>query len=114
LPANARQVVSGNPLLVREGKAIDTRKPPAPHTAVGVDKTGSKLILLVVDGRREDYSVGMDPVDLANEMVKLGSWNAISLDGGGSSTMVLRDGGGELKVMNRPSDGYQLPIPLSI
>ena len=47
---------------------------------------------------------------LAAEMARLGAYTAINLDGGGSSTLVLRAADGELKVMNRPSDGKERAV----
>ena len=111
-PPNAMQVLCGRDFLVRDGKAqfsdaTVTYKPGEfrninPRTAIGIDKKGKKLILLVVDGRSE-LSRGMTYGQLAEEMVKRGAYTAINLDGGGSSTLVLRQDG-ELKVMNKPSD----------
>ncbi len=115
LPEDAEQVVGGNMLLVVDGKAAAGDKTLAPRTAAGIDRAGKRLILLVVDGRREGWSVGMTTGELAQEMVKLGCWNAINLDGGGSTTLVIRDpGSGRMEVVNRPSDGNDLPIPLSV
>jgi exopolysaccharide biosynthesis protein len=112
-PPKAVQVICGRDFLVVNGKAqfVDeglTYKPGEfrnvnPRTAVGIDKKGKKLFLLVVDGRSE-LSKGMTYGQLAAEMVRIGAHTAINLDGGGSSTLVLRDGAGELKVMNKPSD----------
>jgi hypothetical protein len=115
LPARARQVVSGSYLLVTDGKVIAERKEVAPHTAVGIDQDGKRLTIFVVDGRRPEYSAGMDCHDVGEELKRLGCWNALNLDGGGSSTLVLRNPKTDKwQVMNRPSDGYQLAIPLSI
>jgi hypothetical protein len=67
-----------------------------------VDGDG-RVLLVVVDGRRR-ASVGMDLVGLAKLMRRLGAVSALNLDGGGSSTMVVRG-----KVKNRPSDGWERP-----
>jgi len=114
-PADALEVIGGSKILVEDGKAVAKGDPPAPRTAAGVDKAGKRLTLLVVDGRRPDYSAGMTLDQLADEMVKLGCDRAINLDGGGSSTMVLRDPATDLiEVKNRPSDGHDFVLPLSI
>src|SRR5205807_4521898 len=50
-------------------------------------------------GRRAGYSIGMTLTGFAREMRSLGAVTAMNLDGGGSSTMVVRG-----KVINSPSD----------
>src|SRR5207302_6015832 len=97
------------------GKKTAERQERAPRTAAGIDAAGKKLVLLVVDGRRPEYSAGMTLEELADEMIRLGCDSAIQLDGGGSSTMVIYDPANtRYDVVNRPSDGHTLPIPLSI
>jgi len=119
-PPSARQMVSGNWQIVTDGKATSLTPGPGalaalsiPRTAAGVDREGKKLILLIADGHRPDYSVGVTMPQLADEMVAQGAYDAIELDSGGSSTMVLRGDDGELHVMNRPSDGSTVSGDLS-
>lgn len=69
-----------------------------PRTAVGFSRDSATLILLTVDGRSEN-SGGVTLVDLARIMRRLGAWQAMNFDGGGSTTMVI-DGA----VVNAPSD----------
>jgi uncharacterized protein YigE (DUF2233 family) len=116
LPPDVRQVVGSDEQLVTAGKNTAHTKDLAPRTAVGVDRTGKKLVMLVVDGRRPDYSVGMTGLQVGEELVKLGCWDALMLDGGGSSTMVMPDPDRpqRMKIMNRPSDGHDLPLDLSV
>lgn len=114
-PADARQAVGANALIVNHGQIGSQSHDVAPRTAIGIDRAGKKLVLLVVDGRRDDYSVGMDDPQLAQEMIRLGCWDAIALDGGGSSTMVMYDADEKhVKLLNHPSDGHDLPLQLSI
>lgn len=76
-----------------------------PRTALGVDASGKKVFLVTVDGRQA-VGKGMTQTELAQLMVELGAYNAINLDGGGSTTMVTRDFWEEkLSVKNAPSDG---------
>ncbi|MEE3195959.1 MAG: phosphodiester glycosidase family protein, partial [Candidatus Neomarinimicrobiota bacterium] len=67
-----------------------------PRTAAGYRKNG-ELVLLVIDGRQVN-SRGVDLMELAIIMKDLDCIEAINLDGGGSSAMVV-DG----KLINRPS-----------
>ncbi|MEJ7827831.1 MAG: phosphodiester glycosidase family protein, partial [Segetibacter sp.] len=77
-------------------------------TAVGV--TSNKLVyFVVVDGRKADYSNGMSFAQLSDVFFALGVKDAINLDGGGSSTLVVREGAA-FKVKNRPSDGAERAV----
>ena len=69
-----------------------------PRTAVGFSRDSATLLLLTVDGR-SSRSAGMTLVELASLMRRLGAWDAMNFDGGGSTTMVV---GGAL--VNVPSD----------
>lgn len=68
-----------------------------PRTAIGW-RTDGKLILLTVDGRQKQ-SVGMTLDELADLMMELGCVEAMNLDGGGSTAMVVKN-----KIVNSPSD----------
>jgi len=104
-----QQIVLNKKNVIRGGTEV------APRTAVGVDFASTKLIFLVVDGRRPDECVGMTDKQVADEMIRLGCHNAIALDGGGSSTMVLRDTpDAEPRLLNTPSDGSQFILSLSV
>ena len=69
-----------------------------PRSAIGFSRDSSRVYLLTVDGRAEN-SVGTTLIELAALLRKLGAWEAMNFDGGGSTTMVV---GG--KVVNAPSD----------
>ena len=70
-----------------------------PRTAVGFNQDSTKLLLVTVDGRQPGHSIGMSLSELANFMLRLGCFQAINLDGGGSTTMLVGT-----RVVNRPSD----------
>lgn len=55
-----------------------------PRTAVGRTPEG-KALLVVVDGRQPGYSAGITLEELAYLLAGLGAWEAVALDGGGSS-----------------------------
>jgi len=99
--------VAGVPQLIKNGKIditwerekasksfVETRHP---RTAIAKLADG-KFLMLTADGRSE-ASAGLDLYDLAKYMLEVGAVDAMNLDGGGSTTMVL-----ESKVVNKPSD----------
>jgi len=101
--------LSGMSWLVKNKQPVpdlnDTRT--APRTAIGLDGPGKRLIMIVIDGRQPFYSEGATIQELAELMIYYGGDNAINLDGGGSSTMVIQDPEtGQYKVMNSPIDLY--------
>ncbi len=99
-------VVSGRELVTIDGAAADyvAGNPDVhPRTALGVDATGERLFLAVVDGRSA-VSVGMTLFQLGALMADVGAWQAINLDGGGSSALQVAAEGG---IVNTPSDGGQ-------
>ncbi len=76
-----------------------------PRTAIGVSSNGRWMLWIVVDGRQPGYSEGCTLTELADMLIKYGgAYNAINLDGGGSSAMVLDDGSGS-QVLNSPIEG---------
>ena len=68
-----------------------------PRTALGMSKDKKTVYLLFCDGRREGWSLGCDFPSLSTILVAMGCWEAINLDGGGSSTLCTWD-----KARNRP------------
>jgi hypothetical protein len=76
----------------------------APRSALGLTAEG-KLLLVVIDGRRPYYSIGATLWETADLMRKLGARDAMNLDGGGSSTLVIAG-----VVVNRPSDGQERKV----
>ncbi|HLL84716.1 MAG TPA: phosphodiester glycosidase family protein [Longimicrobium sp.] len=69
-----------------------------PRTAIASTQDG-RALLLVADGRHPPERVGLALPDLASLLIELGAREAINLDGGGSTTMVV-DGA----IVNVPSD----------
>jgi len=109
----ASEIVSGNTILVADGKAAPhVNQQRHPRTAVGLDAKKSKLILLVVDGRKPGVAAGMNYDELAVEMIRLGCRDALNLDGGGSSVMAIRDTSktGAFQILNEPTDGRERAV----
>ena len=75
----------------------------APRTFIGFKEDGTGFVC-VVDGRQSGYSVGITVEQEAQLAKVLGAQYALELDGGGSSTMVVRIND-VLTLRNKPSDG---------
>lgn len=73
----------------------------APRTAIGQRASG-EMLLLVIDGRQADWSIGCDLDVLQDVMLAEGAVNAAMLDGGSSTAMVYQG-----EYVNRPSLGHE-------
>jgi hypothetical protein len=105
----SEHVVNGAGLLRRKGKPLtswsaESLSGPAftdsrhPRTVIGVDDKGF-IWLIAIDGRQPDRAVGMNFAELQRLCDRLHITDALNLDGGGSTTMVVK---GAIK--NKPSD----------
>lgn len=111
------QAVGGYGTLIYDGKvsteqnlADDLDTDAHPRTSVGISEDRKKLYFFVVDGRMKDiyYSKGLTLSQLGILMDAVGCFNAINLDGGGSTTLIVRkeseDGGLKFPILNTPTD----------
>ena len=83
-----------------------------PRTFIGFKEDGTP-VLMVVDGRGAkdtDKNNGVSLFQGAELMKLAGCVNAFNLDGGGSSTLIVRNETGGFDIINRPSDGTQTGI----
>jgi exopolysaccharide biosynthesis protein len=113
-----REAIGGGPRIVRDGVpsieyeqenlSADFAADRHPRTAIGLSRDEKTVFLVTVDGRQPGHSVGMSLAELAQLMSaqlklfsksRVNAHQAINLDGGGSTTMVVRQ-----QVVNRPSD----------
>jgi hypothetical protein len=102
------EAVGGFPELLDEGELVGDLGVAArpsfaasrhPRTAVGFDPTTSRMWMVVVDGRQAPRSVGMTLPEVTALLEALGATEAINLDGGGSSVLVVGS-----TARNHPSD----------
>lgn len=105
LPAAWTEIVAVRERLlvhgeVRESPAVTHDGQRHPRTALGLTADGHTLIMVVVEGRAEN-ATGATVRELAAVLLRLGAWEGMKLDGGGSSTMYVAPMG----TVNRPSDG---------
>jgi hypothetical protein len=112
-PGPVDELLGGFPLLLLDGRPVLDRVPAIreafalsrhPRTAVAIRPDGV-VLLVVVDGRQPGHSDGMTLPELTDLLQELGARDALNLDGGGSTALVLR---GEL--VNRPSDPAERPV----
>ncbi|MGH9931145.1 MAG: phosphodiester glycosidase family protein, partial [Pyrinomonadaceae bacterium] len=104
----AYSMLGGGPQLIKAGKVAITDKQEKmsagfdtdrhPRTAI-VKLDSGKLLLGTVDGRQPGISMGMSLYMLTDLLLELGAIEAMNLDGGGPTTMVIHN-----KIVNKPSD----------
>ncbi len=99
---NSEIRITNNEELKFAGKAINDKHP---RTAMGYTRD-NRLIVLVVEGRNPGVAEGADLIQLAQIFKELACVEALNLDGGGSSCMLVNG-----KETIKPSDKKQRPVP---
>lgn len=112
LPPGTYSAVAGTPWLIRQGQARSAADDAGcealcarthPRTALGLSADGHTLLLLLAEGRRESVP-GLTLAETAQQLQRLGAHEALNLDGGGSSSLLLQG----RSVMQRPANEPQL------
>ena len=117
----AQTAIGGGPVLINSGEVVNTWSEEMfevggvnptsnnPRTALGVT-ADSKLIFFVCEGRNKTEGVaGLTTADVAEVLFDLGCVEAINLDGGGSTCMLV-NGKETIKV----SDGSQRSVASTV
>lgn len=112
--------VYGNRRILRRGvrtadadpaKAVDVH----PRTAFGLSRDRKTFVVLVVDGRQPGYSEGATCADLADLLLREGCADAINMDGGGSTSLVVYDRArNRPRMLNRHANGYVRKTALNL
>ena len=107
-PNKIFHALSGDRMLIQGGEIIADLDDTIihPRTAIGVNRNGRYVYLVVVDGRQPFYSAGATFQELAELLKDLGAHSAMALDGGGSSTLVVEGENGDTIILNSPIDNY--------
>lgn len=107
-PGRVMNAISGDRMLIVGGEPMPDLDDSEldPRTAVGINRNGRWLYIVVVDGRQPFYSEGATLMELAELLEGFGAFHAMSLDGGGSSTMVMEQADGRPVILNSPIDHY--------
>lgn len=104
-------VISGNPKILGGGEVLDTEanrndaSANHPRTGIGHSVTGDSIIMMVVDGRTT-ISAGVRTSVLGTIMKYAKAYEAVNIDGGGSSTLYTAG----LGVRNNCSDGNERSV----
>ena len=107
--ASVKVGISGGGELLRNGDNVATgliigENARNPRTLLGVNKDKSKVYIVCIDGRKN--GIGATHREAADIMKEYGAYDAIHLDGGGSTTMVVQEEGkSSTAVVNVPSEG---------
>lgn len=103
LVQNGQIKITNNEELKFTGRAINDLHP---RTLMGYTKN-NQLIIMVVEGRNPGIADGASLVQSAQLMIDIGCVEALNLDGGGSSCMLING-----KETIKPSDkGLERPVP---
>jgi hypothetical protein len=77
-----------------------------PRSAVGLSSNGRYFIMLAIDGRQPGWSDGATLYETGQWLARLGAYNGLNLDGGGSTAMAKLENDTAV-LLNRPSGGVQ-------
>lgn len=106
--------IGGGSIILKDGIVTNTNiniKGDQPRTGIGITEDGKELLIATIDGRHTSYK-GVSQEIFGAILKDLGAYNAINLDGGGSTTMAVKPVDEQVsKVVNRPSDGGQRLVP---
>ena len=99
--------MGGGSIILKNGVAMQTNiinKGRHPRTGIGVTQDGSKIVIITVDGRN-GYA-GLTQKEFGEIFKSFGCYNAMNLDGGGSTTMVKKTKAmDKAEIINKPSGG---------
>lgn len=116
---DAKTAIGGGPVLIKNGKIVNSYvselfdgensgigvNDPAPRSAIGIT-ADNKLVLYVCEGREMTSGIpGYTTEEVAKILLSFGCIEALNLDGGGSSCMLVN---GYQTIL--PSDGAQRPV----
>lgn len=110
---NLKAAIGGGSFLLKDGEKTSFNiniTGNHPRTALGITQDKKQLIMVTVDGRDTSFK-GVSQTVLADIMLELGAYDAINLDGGGSTTMAIKPTSVDSPiVVNKPSDGSERRI----
>jgi exopolysaccharide biosynthesis protein len=105
--------VGGGSIILKDGELSLTNinsKGNEPRTGIGINRDSTELILATIDGRDTSFK-GVSQEMFGAILRDLGAYNALNLDGGGSTTMAIKPKDEDKPtVVNKPSDGGERSV----
>lgn len=96
--------------ILKKGEVVTSHLDRSyPRTIMGINKEGTMLYLMVVDGKRPNYSLGLSYMQCASILKGMGAYNVMGCDQGGSSCMYIKDING---IISRPADSEGIERPI--
>ena len=110
--SGTQQAIAGNLLLLEKGQPTETVQTqiayegnkPYPFTVAALDTSGTRLWLVLTDGKQPLYSEGTTLGEITELVQELGADTAMRLDGGGSTTAAIATPTGP-SLLNSPAHG---------
>ncbi len=110
---NIKFAIGGGSIILKNGVPTNSNiniKGNHPRTGIGISQDEKELIIATIDGRNSFVGVGQELFGLI--LKDLGAYNAINLDGGGSTAMAIKPIDKQVaEVVNKPSGGSQRRVP---
>ena len=107
--AGITTAISGGGFVLKNGANVVSGSLPGdplnpnPRSVLGLSQDAGFMYLVAIDGRRAGWSAGVTQSEESAFMFYLGAFNAINLDGGGSTALVVEGSDGLPQELNRPS-----------
>jgi hypothetical protein len=103
--------VAGSGYAVQNGVNVGTKINSSstsedPRAMIGLSQSGQYMYLVTVDSGASD-GAGLNGMQLGALAVDLGLYNAINMDGGGSTSMVVQGANGKPNVLESPYTGAE-------
>ncbi len=112
---NIKFAISGGSVVLKNGTVVNNNNAPGSpngsvaRTGIGITEDGNELIIATIDNSGSYKGVSQELFGLI--LKDLGAYNAINLDGGGSTTMAVKPVDKQAaEVVNKPSGGSQRKV----
>lgn len=105
--------IGGGSIILKNGELSLTNiisKGNEPRTGIAINKENTQLMLVTIDGRDNSFK-GVSQEMFGAILRDLGAYNAMNLDGGGSTAMAIKPvGEDKAQLVNKPSDGGERSV----